>query len=85
MGHGPEAVRSARVRRSHPVSRSGLIEEQQKTGMHDAAVTGRGFIRGRPVVLGITDFAFMAGSMGSVVGEKLTRAAEDAPPSCGCH
>ncbi len=55
-----------------------LAEEQKKTGMLDAAVTGKGFIRGRPVVLGITDFAFMAGSMGSVVGEKLTRAAERA-------
>jgi acetyl-CoA carboxylase carboxyl transferase subunit beta len=55
-----------------------LTEEQQKTGMPDAAVTGKGFIRGRPVVLGITDFAFMAGSMGSVVGEKLTRAVERA-------
>jgi acetyl-CoA carboxylase carboxyl transferase subunit beta len=52
--------------------------EQAKTGMKDAAVVGRGFIRGRPVVLGITDFAFMAGSMGSVVGEKLTRAVEEA-------
>ena len=46
--------------------------------MLDAAVTGKGYIRGRPVVLGITDFAFMAGSMGSVVGEKLTRAIERA-------
>lgn len=55
-----------------------LVEEQAKTGMPDAAVTGKGFIRGRGVVLGITDFAFMAGSMGSVVGEKLTRAAEKA-------
>jgi acetyl-CoA carboxylase carboxyl transferase subunit beta len=55
-----------------------IVEEQQKTGMNDAAVTGKGFIRGRPVVLGITDFAFMAGSMGSVVGEKLTRAVERA-------
>src|SRR5438067_3537191 len=55
-----------------------LGEEQQKTGMSDAAVVGKGFVRGRPVVLGITDFAFMAGSMGSVVGEKLTRAAERA-------
>ena len=52
--------------------------EQAKTGMRDAAVVGRGFIRGRPVVFGVTDFAFMAGSMGSVVGEKLTRAAEEA-------
>ncbi len=55
-----------------------LIEEQAKTGQKDAAVCGKGFIRGRPVVLGITDFQFMAGSMGSVVGEKLTRAAERA-------
>lgn len=55
-----------------------LQEEQAKTGLTDAAVTGKGFIRGRGVVLGITDFAFMAGSMGSVVGEKLTRAAERA-------
>jgi len=53
-----------------------LVEEQTKTGMPDAAVVGKGFIRGRPVVLGITDFAFMAGSMGSVVGEKLTRLIE---------
>jgi acetyl-CoA carboxylase carboxyl transferase subunit beta len=55
-----------------------LRAEQAKTGMPDAAVVGRGFIRGRPVVFGVTDFAFMAGSMGSVVGEKLTRAAEEA-------
>jgi acetyl-CoA carboxylase carboxyl transferase subunit beta len=52
--------------------------EQAKTGMPDAAVVGRGYIRGRPVVFGVTDFAFMAGSMGSVVGEKLTRATEEA-------
>ncbi len=55
-----------------------LRQEQAKTGMADAAVVGKGFIRGRQVVLGITDFAFMAGSMGSVVGEKLTRAVEAA-------
>ena len=54
-----------------------LKAEQSKTGMPDAAVVGRGYIRGRPVVFGVTDFAFMAGSMGSVVGEKLTRAVEE--------
>jgi acetyl-CoA carboxylase carboxyl transferase subunit beta len=58
-----------------------IVAEQNKTGMLDAAVTGRGFIRGRPVVLAVTDFAFMAGSMGSVVGEKLTRAVEEAARS----
>lgn len=55
-----------------------LKAEQRKTGMPDAAVVGKGYIRGRPVVIGVTDFAFMAGSMGSVVGEKLTRATEEA-------
>lgn len=55
-----------------------IVSEQEKTGMLDAAVVGKGFIRGRPVVFGVTDFSFMAGSMGSVVGEKLTRAAEEA-------
>jgi len=56
-----------------------ILSEQAKTSLLDAAAVGRGFIRGRPVVVGITDFAFMAGSMGSVVGEKLCRAAEEAP------
>jgi acetyl-CoA carboxylase carboxyl transferase subunit beta len=55
-----------------------LKAEQAKTGMLDAAVVGRGYVRGRPVVFAVTDFAFMAGSMGSVVGEKLTRATEEA-------
>jgi acetyl-CoA carboxylase carboxyl transferase subunit beta len=55
-----------------------ITSEQSKTGMLDAAVAGKGFIRGRPVVLAVTDFAFMAGSMGSVVGEKLTLAVEEA-------
>lgn len=52
--------------------------EQAKTSMSDAAVAGKGYIRGRPVIFAVTDFSFMAGSMGSVVGEKLTRAAEAA-------
>ena len=55
-----------------------IVSEQAKTGMPDAAVVGKGFVRGRPVIFGVTDFAYMAGSMGSVVGEKLTRAAEEA-------
>jgi acetyl-CoA carboxylase carboxyl transferase subunit beta len=55
-----------------------LQKEQQKTGLSEAAIVGKGYIRGRPVVLGITDFAFIGGSMGSVVGEKLTHAVEEA-------
>jgi acetyl-CoA carboxylase carboxyl transferase subunit beta len=42
----------------------------------EAVVTGRATIEGRPVILGIADFGFMGGSMGSVVGEKIARAME---------
>jgi acetyl-CoA carboxylase carboxyl transferase subunit beta len=58
--------------------RERLIAEQKKTGLWDAAVVGRGFIKGRPLVLCVTDSAFSMGSMGSVVGEKLTIATERA-------
>jgi acetyl-CoA carboxylase carboxyl transferase subunit beta len=58
--------------------RQKLAEEQKRTGLRDAAVTGSGTIRGRRVAFGVTDSAFIMGSMGSVVGEKLTRAIERA-------
>jgi acetyl-CoA carboxylase carboxyl transferase subunit beta len=53
-----------------------LKSEQKKTGNPDAAVCGKGFIKGRPIMLGVMDPTFMMGSMGSVVGEKLTRTIE---------
>ncbi|MEP6754192.1 MAG: acetyl-CoA carboxylase, carboxyltransferase subunit beta [Chthonomonadales bacterium] len=43
----------------------------------EAVVTGRATIDGFPVVLGVADFSFMGGSMGSVVGEKIARAMEE--------
>lgn len=49
---------------------------QTKTGLTEAVVTGRGRIEGTPVVLAIMDFRFLGASMGSVVGEKITRAIE---------
>ena len=52
--------------------------EQERTGLNEAAVVGQGFIKGIRVVFGVTDSAFIMGSMGSVVGEKLTRAIEEA-------
>jgi len=55
-----------------------LTAEQKKTGLVDACVTGRAYLRGRPTVIAVTDSAFIMGSMGSVVGEKLTRATERA-------
>ncbi len=51
---------------------------QLATGMRDAAVRGIGRIDGRTVSICVMDFAFMGGSMGAVVGEKVTRAAEQA-------
>jgi len=47
-----------------------------KTGLNDAVITGYGKIGGINVGLGIMDFDFMGGSMGSVVGEKITRIIE---------
>jgi acetyl-CoA carboxylase carboxyl transferase subunit beta len=52
--------------------------EQARTGMRDAALTGTGMIRARRVAFGVTDSAFIMGSMGSVVGERLTRLIERA-------
>lgn len=53
-----------------------LSDYQQKTGLTDAAQTGTGLLDGLPVALGVMDFRFMGGSMGSVVGEKLCRLIE---------
>ncbi|MFN6560636.1 MAG: acetyl-CoA carboxylase, carboxyltransferase subunit beta [Nostoc sp. ChiSLP01] len=53
-----------------------LRESQEKLGLIDAVKTGLGQINGLPVALGVMDFRFMGGSMGSVVGEKLTRLIE---------
>ncbi len=48
----------------------------KKCGGGDAVVCGQGTIEGMPVAIGVFDFGFLGGSMGSVVGEKLTRAIE---------
>ena len=53
-----------------------VVEEQQACGMTDACLTGKGRLEGHEVVIGLTDSRFMMGSMGSVVGERLTRAIE---------
>jgi acetyl-CoA carboxylase carboxyl transferase subunit beta len=55
-----------------------LRDFQEKTGLTDAVQTGLGQLDGLPVALGVMDFRFMGGSMGSVVGEKLTRLIERA-------
>nr|QHB75972.1 acetyl-CoA carboxylase beta subunit [Cucumis melo subsp. melo] len=49
---------------------------QRKTGLTEAIQTGTGKLNGIPVAIGVMDFQFMGGSMGSVVGEKITRLIE---------
>ncbi|HQP10297.1 MAG TPA: acetyl-CoA carboxylase, carboxyltransferase subunit beta [Candidatus Omnitrophota bacterium] len=56
--------------------REKLRNDQNQTGLKDAVITGTGKISGRPVVIAVTDSRFIMGSMGSVVGEKITRAVE---------
>ncbi|WP_432799280.1 acetyl-CoA carboxylase, carboxyltransferase subunit beta [Poriferisphaera sp. WC338] len=53
-----------------------IVKEQKKTGNKDALICGKGFIKGRGVVLAVMDTRFMMASMGSVVGEKITRCIE---------
>lgn len=55
-----------------------LEKYQQATGRKDAVVTGRARLCGRAVELAVMDFGFLGGSMGSVVGEKITRTIERA-------
>lgn len=53
-----------------------LKDAQERTNLQDAILTGTGLVDGIPVALGVMDFSFMGGSMGSVVGEKITRLVE---------
>jgi acetyl-CoA carboxylase carboxyl transferase subunit beta len=58
--------------------RERLATAQQQTGLEEAIVTGRGYIKGRAVILAVMDPFFVMGSMGAVVGEKVTAAIERA-------
>nr|YP_010828746.1 acetyl-CoA carboxylase carboxyltransferase beta subunit [Zygophyllum obliquum]WFF46573.1 acetyl-CoA carboxylase carboxyltransferase beta subunit [Zygophyllum obliquum] len=53
-----------------------LDSYQRKTGLTEAVQTGTGKLKGIPVAIGVMDFQFIGGSMGSVVGEKITRLIE---------
>lgn len=58
--------------------RDRLVQAQKKTGEKDALVSVTGTLHGRPVVVCAFEFGFMGGSMGSVVGERFSRAAQHA-------
>lgn len=53
-----------------------IVAAKKKTGMNDAVLTGSGQLEGKQVGLGVMDFRFNGGSMGSAVGERLTRMIE---------
>lgn len=55
-----------------------LKQDQEATGLNEAVITGGGKIEGKQAVIAVTDSRFIMGSMGSVVGEKITRAIEQA-------
>ncbi len=55
-----------------------LRKAQEETGLKDAVINARGQLDGRPVIVSAMEYAFIGGSMGSVVGESITRAIERA-------
>lgn len=55
-----------------------LAREQKITGLKEAAITGEGLLDSKKIIIAVTDSRFIMGSMGSVVGEKITRAIETA-------
>ncbi|MDE5412325.1 acetyl-CoA carboxylase, carboxyltransferase subunit beta [Alkalihalobacterium chitinilyticum] len=61
-----------------PTYEEKLEQDRKKTELNEAVVTGRGEMDGYPAVIGVMDARFRMGSMGSVVGEKITRAIEQA-------
>ena len=63
--------------------RDRLIAAQRQTGEKDALVSARGLLKGRALIASAFEFGFMGGSMGSVVGERFTRAAERALATAG--
>lgn len=67
---------------SNPLNFPAYVEkinaDQQKTGLNEAVLTGLGTLEGEDIVVAIMDSHFRMGSMGSVVGEKITRAVEKA-------
>lgn len=55
-----------------------LKDATKKTGIHEAVVTGKGLLFEKPIAIAVMDFAFIGGSMGSVVGEKIARTIQKA-------
>ena len=58
--------------------RERMTQARERTGLKEAVLTGRGTIRGHNVIVAVVDFGFLGGSMGSVAGEKIALAFEEA-------
>ncbi|MDP8911222.1 MAG: acetyl-CoA carboxylase carboxyl transferase subunit beta [Actinomycetota bacterium] len=85
LDHGSFVEEAAELRSDDPLGffdlrpyTERLAEAEISTGLGDAMVIGRGQIDGQPCEVAVMDFAFMGGSMGSVVGEKFCRACDAA-------
>ena len=80
MDKGSFRELNGRMKSANPLDFPDYSEKQAElraaTGLNEAVITGTATIKGSPVVIGIMDSRFMMGSMGSVVGEKITRAFE---------
>ncbi len=57
---------------------SRLKRSQEDTGLNDAIINARGKLEGKPVIVSVMEYSFIGGSMGTVVGEAITRAVEKA-------
>jgi acetyl-CoA carboxylase carboxyl transferase subunit beta len=83
VDHGTFKEYDGNIRSGDPLKFKGLAsyeeklqQNREKTKLEDAVVSGTGKMDGRLVSLAVMDFRFLGGSMGSVVGEKITRAIE---------
>lgn len=74
--HEIDAAMQSKNPLGFPEYENKVKQTQKKTGLTEGVITGTGTIDGTSVVIAIIDFGFLAGSMGSVVGEKITRSIE---------
>lgn len=82
VDEGSFEAMDTKLKTTNPLNFPAYIEKVQsdvaKTGLNEAVLTGTALLKGQPIVLAIMDSNFRMGSMGSVVGEKITRAVEKA-------
>ena len=74
---GDDPLKFVWVRQGETVTyRERTAQDREKTGLPEAVITGTGLLNGRRIAIGVMDFRFIGASMGSAVGEKVTRLVE---------